>query len=239
MRYFATLLGATALVAYAGAARADFVVGDSFPYSAYELLGGNVHITDAPLGIVNEYAGAGAIKLTNGASSVWAFCIDLADWLTPSGSYSFATVTAPDLAGDYAPGISKVHAIEAIMRYGADVYSTSPASQTMGTSAQRNEAAQLAIWKIEYGAALSVTPDDGFVSAILASDLDNVAAWATAYTGSALQMRPGNQPNQTLIYLDPPSTIPEPAPLALMTVAGVGLAALLLSYRRARPRRHG
>ncbi|MBS0642516.1 MAG: hypothetical protein JSS43_21850 [Proteobacteria bacterium] len=236
MRYFGILLAATALAAGAGTAQADYVVGDTFNYGSYELMGGNVHVTDAPLGLMNQYVGAGAIKLKHGASSVWGFCIDLTVSLAGSGVYTFAPITAPSLSGNYAPGISKVDAIEAILQFAADVYGTNAHSQTLGNATQRSEAAQLAIWKIEYGAALSVTPDDTAVSAILASDLSQISSWVPLTTGAALQLRPTGRPNQPLISLDPPTAASEPDAASILGVALLALGCLV-AMRRLRPGR--
>ena len=223
MHYFTGFLVAITLLASTGAARAEYAIGDVIHYESYDLLGGNVHITDMALSIVNDYGGSGAIKLNSGGGFVWAFCIDIADWLTRSGQYTFSPVTATNLSGFYSPGISKLAAIESVLQFGTDVYGTTPYSQTMGSSAQRNEAAQLAIWKIEYGAAITETPDDSGVNAIVASDLANIANWVGHGTADALQLTPGNVPNQMLITLERPSVMPEPDTAAVLGIAVLAL----------------
>ncbi|MFL5286297.1 MAG: hypothetical protein ACJ8AW_36310 [Rhodopila sp.] len=144
MRCFITVLAAVAFAVSSVSARAEYIASNTFPTS-YEPMGGNAHIADTAIGMVTSMAASGD-RLIKATGAVWAFCVDINDWAMASGSYSFAPVTLSDLARTYASAFSKIAAINAVLQFPADVYGSFPGSQSLGNSAQRNEAAQLAIW---------------------------------------------------------------------------------------------
>jgi len=199
---------------------AGFIVGGGistanagvYSYDSYDFSGGNVHFTDASLGIANEYAGAGLITL-NGSSVIRAYCVDIAHWLLPSGTYNVGIdpATNPNLTG------SMIAAIGALI-YNGDNFG----------------AVQLAIWKIEYGAAASFTPDDTGLLTLADTYLENVKnTWSVPPNLALFELTPvDGQVNQTLVYLaDPPASVPEPGTLTLL---GGGLLMTGLVARRRR-----
>jgi hypothetical protein len=187
-------------------------------YNGYGFTGENVHVSDAALGINNEYGGAGLITL-NAPVPFQAYCVDIADWLLSAGTYTngIDPTSDPNLPGTSSiTGDSKLADIGALIGNGTDV-----------------AAVQLAIWETEYGSAAIFTPDDPGLQAVASLYLANAedGLW-TAPAGSALYLLVGadGRPNQTLIY-DP---VPEPN-----TVAVLGSAIFLLGCAGRRRRRTG
>jgi PEP-CTERM motif len=185
----------------------------TFTYNTYAFSGENVHITDASLGVQNEYGGAGLITL-EGTSTIAAYCVDVADWLLGSGTYntSISPASNPLLSGVSSfTGHAKIADIGALI--------------SNGTNAA---AVQLAIWETEYGAAVTITPDDSGLQSIASTYLTDLATLWTVPKGMALlELTPANgQINQTLVYM---AAVPEPTSMAVL-----GLGTLMLGYVRKR-----
>jgi hypothetical protein len=108
------------LILFAGFTRAS--VAGTFSYTGYGLSGENVHVTDSLLGIENEYGGAGLITL-EGSTTIAAYCVDIADWLLGSGTYTSGInpATAPNLTGvSSITGHSKIADISALIAHGGN-----------------------------------------------------------------------------------------------------------------------
>jgi hypothetical protein len=196
------------LVTWSAAANAG-----TFTYNTYGLSGENVHITDTSLGIQNEYGGAGLITL-EGSSTIAAYCVDIADWLLGSGTYNTSVNPAsnPLLVGlSIFTGHAKIADISALISHGTNA-----------------AAVQLAIWETEYGAAVTITPDDSGLQAVASTYLTDLATlWTVPKGMTLLELTPANgQINQTLVYM---AAVPEPTSMAVL-----GSAAIMLGYLRKR-----
>jgi len=208
-------LAAAILVCGGITARAN---AGTLTYNGYGFSGENVHITDASLGVEDEYGGSGLITL-NGPTPFQAYCVDIAAWLLSSGTYTTGVSAAsdPNLQGtSNITGDSKISDILALMNNGTDV-----------------AAVQLAIWETEYGSEATFTPDDGSLQGVATQYLGNVKSglWKPeAGAGLDELVAADGQVNQTLIY-DP---IPEPDAMAML-----GSALLMLGFvvRRRKPAR--
>lgn len=185
----------------------------AFTYQSYGFSGENVHITDLSLGVNNEYGGAGLITL-NGSSVIAAYCVDIADWLVGSGTYNTGVNPAsnPNLAGlSSFTGHSKIADIGALIANGGN-----------------GAAVQLAIWETEYGAAVTITPDDPNLQSVAnAYFTDLQTQWTVPGNLSLMELTPaGGQTNQTLVYM---VAAPEPASMAIL-----GSAMISMGYVRKR-----
>jgi hypothetical protein len=185
----------------------------TFTYQNYGFSGENVHITDVSLGINNEYGGAGLITL-NGSSAITAYCVDIADWLLGSGTYNTGVnpTSNPNLAGlSTYTGHSKIADIGALIANGSN-----------------DAAVQVAIWETEYGAAVTITPDDQQLQAVANTYFTDLQTlWIVPYSLSLMELTPaGGQTNQTLVYM---ARAPEPASMAIL-----GSAIITLGYVRKR-----
>ena len=185
----------------------------TFTYQSYGFSGENVHITDISLGINNEYGGAGLITL-NGSSAITAYCIDIADWLLGSATYNTGVnpTSNPNLAGlSIFTGHGKIADIGALIANGGN-----------------DAAVQVAIWETEYGAAVTITPDDQQLQAVANSYFTDLRTlWTVPRSLSLMESTPaGGQTNQTLVYMVP---APEPASMAIL-----GSAMITLGYMRKR-----
>jgi hypothetical protein len=187
----------------------------AFTYQSYGFSGENVHITDLSLGVNNEYGGAGLITL-HGSSAIAAYCVDIADWLLGSGTYNSGINPAsdPNLAGlSSFTGHSKIADIGALIANGSN-----------------GAAVQVAIWETEYGAAVTITPDDRNLQSVANSYFTDLQTlWTVPGNLSLMELTPaGGQTNQALVYM---VAAPEPASMAIL-----GSAMIALGY--ARKRRH-
>jgi hypothetical protein len=187
----------------------------TFTYGSYGFSGEYVHISDTGLGVNDEYGGAGLISLI-GSSTIAAYCVDIADWLLRSGTYNTAVNPAsdPNLAG-----ISSVTGHSKIADIGALMYN--------GTNAA---AVQLAIWETEYGAAVTIKPDDSGLQAVANAYFADLNTGWTLPKGLSLdELTPANgQTNQRLVYLAP---VPEPASMAILGSAIIGLGYLRMRFQ--------
>jgi hypothetical protein len=190
----------------------------AYSYNGYSVDGSNVLVSDASLGIANEYGGSGLIML-NGSPPMTAFCVDISDYLNWSGSFNTGVdpTTDPNLAGiSSITGGSKLADIAALIYNGRD-----PA------------AVQLAIWETEYGSGATFIPDDpGLQTEVNAYLTDVEILWTMPSNFALYELTAADgQPNQTLIYLaDPPNDVPEPGTFALL--GGAVLVTGWLAKRR-------
>jgi PEP-CTERM motif len=189
-----------------------------YSYGSYNFSGGNVHFSDASLGIDNYYGGAGLITL-NGSPVMAAYCVDIGDWLSPSGSYNIGVnpATNPNLIGNSSiTGDSKIADIGALIFNGGNA-----------------AAVQLAIWETEYGSAASFTPDDGSSQTLADTYLDDAKTiWSVPANFTLFELTPADgQVNQSLVYLfDAPAPVPEPGTFTLLG-GGLLLTGLLVRRR--------
>lgn len=185
----------------------------TFTYQSYGFSGENVPITDISLGVNSEYGGAGLITL-NGSSTIAAYCVDIADWLLGSGTYNTGVNPAanPNLAGlSSFTGHGKIADIGALIANGGNA-----------------AAVQVAIWEAEYGAAVTITPDDQHLQAVATAYLTDLQTlWTVPNSLRLMELTAaGGQTNQTLVYMVP---APEPG-----TVAVLGSAMITIGYVRKR-----
>lgn len=172
-------------------------------YSGFQTIDGeNVTLTDSVFrgGQVTAYAGL--IQLDNvngGAATIESFCVDIADELTHSGSFTTGTSLSSSLNTEINALISN-----ATPQFG---------------NPQVAAAVQVAIWEAEYPRQLSVTGNDA-VTALAGQFLADVSngTWKADPTQRVMFLN-GNGTTQSQAYL---ASVPEPATLALI---GAGLIA--------------
>jgi hypothetical protein len=206
----AILAGLVAWGILATAANAGTVTYESYGFS-----GENVHISDSLLGVDNEYGGAGLITL-EGSSPIAAYCVDIADWLLGSGTYNSGVNPASD---SNLAGISSITGHSKIADIGALISNGSNAA-----------AVQLAIWETEYGAAVTITPDDSGLQAVASAYLADVRTlWVVSAGMGLLELTPADgETNQRLVYM---AAVAEPSSMAVF-----GLAMIMFGYARIRRR---
>ncbi len=172
-------------------------------YDGYGFSGENVHISDASLGIDDEYGGSGLITLY-GPTPFQAYCVDIGDWLLSSGTYTtgIGAASDPNLQGTSSiTDDNKMSDILTLINNGTDV-----------------AAVQLAIWETEYGSSATFTPDDQNLQGVATTYLNDVRSgfWKPeAGAGLDELVAADAQVNQTLIY-DP---VPEPDAAVLLGTA--------------------
>jgi hypothetical protein len=186
-------------------------------YSGYSVTNAqNVHITDVALGVSDEYAGAGQILLNNvqgdgrNAGSVPAWCIDISNWLLSDSTYA---------TYDFIPGFAGLSEI-VTGRIGALIQNFGAAQAANGANA--SAAMQMAIWEVEYGPGLKITPDNGALTALADTYVANVNSGTWELTGGYQLglLHRGQTTNQDLAFI---SDVPEPASLAIFGFALLGL----------------
>lgn len=202
MNRLKTTLLSAACLAIAAVAQAQ---ASPVTYSGYSVLNNQtVTLNDPSLGVVNESGGSGRITLTgtNTAGGIIAtWCIDIAHYLQSAGSFSTGTFL-DGAAGD------KINAL------------LTHVAPTLATSYDSSSALQVAIWKAEYGAGLTVSAPAG-VSSLANSYLSKLAdgTWAADPT-MRVAILAGGGSNQDQAYL---TSVPEPAFMAIMATGLVGL----------------
>ena len=210
---------AVSVAAFAAVSHAS---AGTLSYSGYGLLNPqNVTITDTALGVSGDYGAAGQITLTNVAlggnpsADFLAWCIDIQHFFQGSGTFIFGSPPSGSGVSDAAAG-----------EIAALIANSGGALATDGYNA--SAAVQMAIWKVEYGNALVLTPDNSALTALSNSYVANVTGGTWTPGGMHLDvLSNGGTNNQELAY-------DAPAPSAIGPF-GVGLAALgVFRFRRRR-----
>jgi hypothetical protein len=221
------LLGAAAIAAVI--AGANVASAATFTYNGYTVANEqNINIL-TPNTISG---GAGQVTLigagANSGQNLLAWCLDVYDFLAGSGTYNIAPLTTAG-AGGSNPSLTttQIGEIGALMKNG-DLH--------IGNSTDVSAATQLAIWKVEYGAAFAYTGLDAGAIALAATYLTDAAAGGTGWApeGVNLFSEGGNQNLGDWTPLGGGGSNPTPLPAALPLFAS-GLGALgLLGWRRKR-----
>ena len=176
-------------------------------YASYSVLNNqSITLSDPALGI-NEAGGSGQISL-NGTNSIGGmlrtWCIDIAHMLQSSGSFTTGTFLSGDLGTQ----------INALITHGTAQLDQDP---------NASSALQVAIWKVEYGSALTVTASAD-VLALASTYIANVGSGGSWSADPTMQVAvlAGNGSNQDQASL---TAIPEPASMAVLAAGlfGMGL----------------
>ena len=181
-------------------------------YNGYSVLNNqNVTLNDPSLNINNETGGSGQVTLMNLSigGSLMTWCVDIADDLLNSGSFTGVNV----MSGGVWNGINAL---------------ISNGSALLGTDSNASSALQVAIWEEKYGANLTVSASSA-VASEAQTFLTNVSngTWKADAT-KAVAVLQGNGANQDQAYL---VSVPEPASMALL---GAGLLAAVICRPKTR-----
>jgi hypothetical protein len=192
----------------------------TFSYDSYSVVN-NTGVTITGPNSFNERGGSGQINLhgagANAGQSLAVWCIDVADWLLGSGTFTF---TAPPTNNGSPTGTpltnTQIGQIGGLIAFG---------NTHIADNAAVSSATQIAIWSVEYGSKYTYVSDSAAVTAQVAtlfgylgngtisSSYDWWAALTQTVNGVAV-----NQGQATLV--------PEPVSLALLGTALLGLLPL-------------
>ena len=182
-------------------------LAEPITYASYSVLNSqSVTLSDPAQGI-NKAGGSGQISL-NGTNSIGGmlrtWCIDIAHMLQSSGSFTTGTVLSGDLGTQ----------INALITHGTAQLDQDP---------NASSALQVAIWKVEYGSALTVTASAD-VLALAGTYVANVGggSWSADPTMQVAVLA-GNGSNQDQAYL---TAVPEPASVAALAAGLFGMGLL-------------
>jgi hypothetical protein len=213
------LLAGVAITSLAAALPAK---ADNFNYTGFSVDPGiSVTLTDPTLLNAPFTASVGQITLTgtgtfmgNPITSIAAWCVDILTGLNPTGSYNIVPFPGPGSVGNGNPSISALQVTEmaSVIDHFGGALDNNPA------------AAQLAIWRLEYGPGLTFSSSS---TAGLADITASVTLAAEASSGGSL-FDPGARfdlldvvpTDQILAVAVPP--VPLPAALPLFA-GGLGL----------------
>jgi hypothetical protein len=212
-------LAATAIVGLSTVANAA-----TFSYNGFNVIGGQaVGITSPVVKTVNageiELIGAGA----NTGQTLDAWCLDLFNALLTTDTYNIVPLAPGQGAGGSNPALSalQINEIGGLMLRGNSL------------SLDGQAAVQVAIWKIEYGAALSTTIGGSLLDNSANTLVTQFSLGGADFDGNAgidLLVDAPAVPNQTLAV---PTETPIPATLPLLG-GGLGLFGWLVRKRRPR-----
>jgi hypothetical protein len=208
----------TAVVAGSIALASGAKANPTFAYTSYSVAdgtgqgGATFNLSDSTLGVnVNAYAGQIDLQ---GKTVIDTYCVDISDLLLGAATYNTGfprtSLLTPTL----------INEIAALISNGGTNYT----------------AIQLAIWKVEYGSGLTITPTNGDTTdlTIATTDLNNVTTgtwksptnWEVPSSLALYELTPVGAANQNLVYFNP---VPEPMSLAVL---GAGLFGLGIIKRR-------
>jgi hypothetical protein len=205
---------AAALLLTASAASAG-----TLSYSGFTVTGDSIAI-DTPVATTGV---AGLIHLVTTSGIINAWCIDVYDSLSGSGTYNIAPVTGP-LPDVPALTSAQIGEIGALMVHGDQLVGAPPPGDTADDVAT---AIQVAIWSIEYGAGFTynyVDPAVASLAPLYSADATS-GAWKPFTQYAALS---GTGPNQTLGAVVPEASTWE---MMLLGFAGLGFAGFRASRK--------
>ena len=214
------LLATTALLALTGAASA----GPVYTLTSFNELdagGSGFNVSDSALGV--NYSGyAGPLQLntnvsTGGTQSFLAYCMDLIHILTTGQTYSLGSVGINGLSLNS----SQIHQIDAAANIGF-----------ASSDALVQAAAQLAIWRIEYGSGLNVTTT-GMNHTQELTDYNTILTevMAAGGDGGVDAFVPTN-PGATQQMIVQVAAVPEPSTWAMMLLGFAGIVVMGARNRR-------
>ena len=220
-----------ALFVFAGFSSAGSIASAAtFQYDSYTLTNGqNIHIL-TPNNVSGRMGqivlhGAGA----NSSQFQAAWCLDIYDFLTHSGTYAIGPLTTTGSGGSN-PALSsaQISDIGSLMVHGTAL---------INTNTNVSAATQLAIWMVEYGNSFTYSGVAAAVTTLAQQYVANVVAggqWDCPTCTVTLLSLEGDQ---NLGYgFQPPGNVPGPTPLpAALPLFASSLGALgLLGWRRKR-----
>jgi hypothetical protein len=204
-----------------GALVARPAAATTFSYDSYSVVN-NTGVTITGPGGFDEYGGSGQINLqgsgANAGQSLAVWCIDVTDWLLSSGTFTY---TAPPTSNGSPAGpaltSTQIGKIGGLISFG---------EAHINDNSAISSATQIAIWTVEYGALYHYASDSAAVTtevSVLLADLGTGTISSSYDWWSSLVQVNGsnvavNQGQATLV--------PEPASLALLGAALLGLTML-------------